>query len=293
MLVNFRQLIAVVLIAILSLSGLGCGNNSPQKKLAETAETEKPPPELEKMRKSLAELGKMLEKRRSPEMQVSLQGDKGGQGNQGGGQQQGGQSQSGQPQGQQGGQKQQTGQQATAGGREWREEMEIVRSLHREWNGLEPEAVTKGMSSSTQEALEENLSNLTRAVESRQALEAQLAANQVYRYYIEAASLFKTGIPANLERVRYHVTEASLQVARGAWTVAQDEAGKALEIWRRFSYSLNKIDRHTLNQVEHSLTDLVDAVTEQSAILTSIKTEIALQNLDKLEREIKGTTGGG
>ena len=43
--------------------------------------------------------------------------------------------------------------------------------------------------------------------------------------------------------------------------------------------------------MEHSLTDLVE-VTEQSGILTSIKTEIALQNLDKLEREIKGSAGG-
>lgn len=284
----------VVLIAILSLSSLSCGNNTPQQKPAETAETEKPPPELEKMKKSLAELGTMLEKRRSPEVQVSLQAEKGGQGSQGGGQQQGGQSPGGQSQGQQGGQKQQASQQAAAGGGEWREEMEIVRSLHREWNGLEPEAVTKGMSSATQEALEENLSNLTRAVESRQALEAQLAANQVYRYYIEAAALFKTGIPPNLERVRYHVMESRLQGARGSWTDAKDEAGKALEIWRRLSYSLDKIERQTLNQVEHSLTDLVDAVTEQSTILTSIKTEIALQNLDKLEREIKGSmTGGG
>jgi hypothetical protein len=67
-----------------------------------------------------------------------------------------------------------------------------------------------------------------------------------------------------------------------------------LEIWRRLSYSLDKIERQTLNQVEHSLTDLVEVVTEQSGILTSIKTEIALQNLDKLEREIKGSrTAGG
>jgi hypothetical protein len=171
--------------------------------------------------------------------------------------------------------------------------MQLVRSLHQEWNGLEPEAVSKGMSTETQEALETNLFDLTRAVESRQALEAQLAANQVYRYYIEAAALFKTGIPSNLERVRYHVTEARLQGSKGSWTEAQSEARQALEIWRRLSYSLDKIERHTLNQVEHSLTDLVDVVTEQSTILTSIKTEIALQNLDKLEREIKGTNGGG
>ncbi len=44
-----------------------------------------------------------------------------------------------------------------------------------------------------------------------------------------------------------------------------------------------------LNQMEHSLTDLSDAVVEMSMILTSIKTEIALHNIDTLERELKGS----
>ncbi|MGI6549619.1 MAG: hypothetical protein ACOX4Q_06185 [Syntrophomonadales bacterium] len=279
---NFRYLIAAVLITFLSFNTLGCNNNTPQKKPTETQETEKPPPELEKMKKSLAELGTMLEKRRSPEVEVALEAEKGGQGNQEGGESEGDGGQ----------QNQKGGQQAKALSREWQEEMELVRNLHREWNGLEPEAVSKGMSNATQEALETNLFDLTRAIESRQALEAQLATNQVYRYYIEAAALFKTGIPPNLERVRYHVMEASLQGVKGSWTEAQGEASQALEIWRRLSYSLNRIERQTLNQVEHSLTDLVEVVTEQSGILTSIKTEIALQNLDKLEREIKGSAGG-
>ncbi|MGI6549637.1 MAG: hypothetical protein ACOX4Q_06285 [Syntrophomonadales bacterium] len=290
---NYRHLFVIVLMAILALGTVGCGNNSPPQKPAETEKAEKPPAELEKMKKSLAELGTMLEKRRSPEVEVAFQAEEGGQGNQEGEQQQGGKSQGGDgSQEQQGGQNRQAGPQSAGGSREWREEMDLVRALHREWNGLEPEAVSKGMSKATQEALETNLCDLTRAIESRQALEAQLATNQVYRYYIEAAALFKTGIPSNLERVRYHVMEARLQGVEDSWTEAQGEASKALEIWRRLSYSLDKIERQTLNQLEHSLTDLVEVVTEQSGILTSIKTEIALQNLDKLEREIKGTAGG-
>ena len=301
MLTNYRHLIAAVLITILSFSGLGCGSKAPQQKPAETEKSQKPPPELEKMKKSLAELGTMLEKRRSPEVEVSLQAEGKGAGGQGGGGSQGqsgGQSsEGGGSTGQQGGSKGKSGgsqgQQGGAGGQEWREEMQLVRSLHQDWNSLEPEAVSKGLSTTTQEALEKSLCDLTRAVESRQALEAQLAANQVYRYYIEAAALFKTGIPSNLERVRYHVMEARLQTAKGSWDTATVEAGEALEIWRRLSYSLNKIERRTLSQVEYSLTDLVNVVNEQSTILTSIKTEIALENLDKLEREIKSSSRGG
>ena len=164
---NFRYLIAAVLITFLSFNTLGCNNNTPQKKPTETQETEKPPPELEKMKKSLAELGTMLEKRRSPEVEVALEAEKGGQGNQEGGESEGDGGQ----------QNQKGGQQAKALSREWQEEMELVRNLHREWNGLEPEAVSKGMSNATQEALETNLFDLTRAIESRQALEAQLATN--------------------------------------------------------------------------------------------------------------------
>ena len=85
------------------------------------------------------------------------------------------------------------------------------------------------------------------------------------------------------------MTEARLQGEKGSWAGAQDEAKRALEIWRRLSYSLTRIERRTLNQMEHSLTDLIDAVGEMSMILTSIKTEVALQNIDALEREIKGS----
>lgn len=239
------------------------------------------------MRKTLAELGTMLEKRRSPQVEIALVPDE-KQDAQGSGHQQS------QSQGDKGSEKQQSAQgaqsrQTATAVEEWREEMELVRDLHRDWNSLEPEAITKGMTSATQAALEENLARLTRAVEGRQALEAQLAANQVYRYYIEVAARFKTKIPPNLERVRYHVTEARLQAEQGSWAVAQEETRKALEIWYRLSYSLTRIDRRMLNQMEHSLTDLRDAVVEMSMILTSIKTEIALQNIDTLERELKGS----
>lgn len=269
----------------MSFGSLSCGSNSPQQKPAETEKSEKPPSELERMRKTLAELGTMLEKRRSRQVEIALVQDE-KQDVQGSAQQdtqsqegRGSQNQQGEP----GAQNQRT----ATGSREWKEEMELVRSLHRDWNSLEPEAITKGMTSTTQAALEENLARLTRAVESRQALEAQLAANQVYRYYIEVAARFKTKIPPNLERVRYHVTEARLQGEKGSWAGAQDEANRALEIWRRLSYSLTRIERRTLNQMEHSLTDLIDAVGEMSMILTSIKTEVALQNIETLEREIK------
>ncbi len=284
---DYRRLIAIVLVIILSLGNLGCGNNSPQQKPTETEKSEKPPPELEKMKKTLAELGTMLEKRRSPEVEIALTSD-GKQETQNGGQQDS-QSQGGRDSKNQEGNTEARNWQTASGGGEWKQEMELVRSLHRDWNSLEPEAITKGMTASTQTALEENLARLTKAVENRQALEAQLAANQVYRYYIEVAARFKPKIPPNLERVRYHVTEAWLQGEKGSWTRALEEANRALEIWYRFSYSLTKIERRTLNQMEHSLTDLIDAVGEMSMILTSIKTEVALQNIETLEREIKGS----
>jgi len=295
-----RIAILFLIIIALALNGAGCGQQSPQKKPAPQQKAQKPPPELEKMKKDLAELGTMLEKRRNPEVDVSspiaqTQNKKQGQSKQQG-QQGGNDSQSGgQSQAQGGGsEKKQSEQAQQAAGqeREWQAEMKLVRSLHEDWNGLEAEAIAKGMSSAAQAALEENLCRLTRAVENREALEAELAANQVYRYYIEAAARFKTGIPPDLERIRYHVAETRLQGEIGSWGNAEEEAMRAMEIWRRLSYSLDKIDRQMLAQTEHSLTDLVDVVAERSNLLTAIKTEIALQNINRLERQVRGTMAG-
>ncbi len=277
--VCYRRPIIIVLIAIIAVGSLSCGKKSPLPKPTPT-QTQKPPPELEKMKKDLGQLGTLLKKRRTAEIEISPQAHERERNNQ--------EDTQNHSQKEDDGQKNQSGQ-FTTKEHEWREEMKTVRSLHRAWNGLEPEAVTKGMTSANQVALEKNLCDLTLAVESQRALEAQLAANQVYRYYIEAAALFKTGVPANLERIRYHVAETYLQGAKGSWTNAEEEALKSMEIWQQFSYSLDKIERQELYQMEHSLTDLYDVVSKHSIILTSIKSEIALQNLDQIERKIKGS----
>ncbi|NLV17570.1 MAG: hypothetical protein GXY50_10260 [Syntrophomonadaceae bacterium] len=259
-------LIAGILIIILAFSTVGCGNKELEKKPDNSASAQTPPADLEKMRKGLLELGVMLEKRRN----VNSGADNSEQ-----------QEKIDLPS------QDTAGDKSSSGTSEWKEEMDKVRSLHRHWNGLEPEAVAKGLSATVQSNLEESLALLTSSVENRRPLEAELAANQTFRNYIEVARLFKTNIPANLERVRYHIVESRLQSNMGSWDKAEEEARQSLTIWQRTAYSLEKIQRAQISQMEHSLTDLVEAVQKKSSILTEIKSEIALDNLEQLEKKIK------
>ncbi|NLB18756.1 MAG: hypothetical protein GX825_08535 [Syntrophomonadaceae bacterium] len=262
------RFIAGILIIILAFGTVSCGNKTPEKKPDNAASAQEPPAELNMIKEELMEIGIMLEKRRNIRT---------------------GAGESASPEESKASSSETTKGESSSATQEWKKEMDKVRSLHRHWNGLEPKAVAKGLSAIVQANLEESLGNLTASVENRQPLPAELAANQVFRNYIEVAHRFKTEIPSDLERVRYHVTESRLQSIMGSWDKAEEEARQSLEIWQRLAYSLEKIQRTELNQMEHSLTDLVGAVQKKSSILTEIKSEIALDNLEQLEKKIKAS----
>ncbi|MGE5404364.1 MAG: hypothetical protein ACM3PP_05450, partial [Candidatus Saccharibacteria bacterium] len=175
---------------------------------------------------------------------------------------------------------------------DWSQESQEVVKLHQAWNKLEPKAVTKGLSSATQTAMEMALSDLTHAVDRRVLSDAELQANQVYRYYVETTAVFGGPVPSDLGRIQYHIKQARILGNIGEWRNAHFEAISALDTWRRISYSLNKIDRNQLHQAEHSITDVRDAVDNLSPVVTDVKAQIAISNLQQIEKKLKTPSPG-
>lgn len=322
-----KQLIIIVMVICMVLGISGCSRGKqPAKPLPQTS-SQKSPKELQKMKDDLAKLGQMLEKRKTPAVKISTpissstsqktggaQDQKTGSSSQGDQKQEQsqsqsnqGQSQPGQNTGQQGSQQSQmtpqmlVRQQQLAALQEWKNELKLVRSLHQCWNVIEAQASAKGLTDTVRIGMENNLDKLAQAVTGRDTLQAQLAANQVFRYYADVYQLFQPGIVAELNRLRFHVAEARLQAEQGKWTAAYKEASEAGSIWRTIGYSIDGAKKEQLSQMEHSLTDLSNAVISRSVMVTSIKTEIALKNLDKLEKleqdnmkkaSLSGSSGG-
>ncbi|MGE5417715.1 MAG: hypothetical protein ACM3UZ_13335 [Acidobacteriota bacterium] len=308
----------LVIITVLS-SQIGCGSKTPSKKPVPKAQP-KPPSELQAISSSVKKLEDMLSRRKmaysgiqqpvqsaaqtqqkSSAQGGSAQGTSGGPANKSGSTKgkppssgQGGQSSS-QSGGQTGTKSGQAGQQANqqSPSPDWSQESQEVIKLHQAWNKLEPKAVTKGLSSATQTAMEMALSDLTHAVNRRNLPESELQANQVYRYYVESAAVFGGPVPPDLGRVQYHIKEARIQGNIDEWRAAHFEALTALDTWHRVSYSLDKIDRNQLHQAEHSITDVRDAVDNLSPVVTEVKAQIAINNLQQMEKKLKTPSAGG
>lgn len=318
---KLNKIVVLILVAVLAIGAPGCGKKGKSAKPIQTS-TQKAPKELQKMKDDLAKLGQMLEKRKSSKIQISTPisssanqkktgaasqghtsggtGSASGQNTAGGQNQTGGQGQGqGQGQGGQTGQSSQTSQTGQQTGmtpqmlaakekamaeQEWQQELKLVRSLHQDWNTLEAKASTKGMSGTIQTGMEESLNRLTDAVSGRKLLTSELAANQVFRYYVDISRLLYPGTVTELDRLRYYIAEARLQAENGDWTAASEASAKAAEVWRSIGYSIKGAKGEELSQMEHALTDVGLAVADQNTIVTSIKTEIALKNLDKLEK---------
>jgi hypothetical protein len=304
-----KWLIAFMIIT-LATNLSACGKKSPDAK-PNTSSMQKTPPELGKMKTDLAQLGTMLENRKKTMVKLatpiaSQNGQQQAQqGTQSGSQKSGQQSSKNktekgtQSSGQQGGNSQtktaskqgtseKTATTSTTESSDWQKEMDLVRKLHEDWNSLEPVAVVKNLATATQTGMEESLNALTQAVENKTILPAQTAANRVFGFFVEIEALFADTVTSDLDKMRYHIAEARLQGENNNWTVAGEEVGKTMETWRRLSYAVDPdIDRQLLHKVEHSINDLTSAVAEASLTLTDIKTEIALKNLDDLEKEVK------
>lgn len=282
---RWLQLISC-LLAIWLLAGFwGCGQKKPPAKPFSSSLSEKTPAEVEKMQKDLDKLGNLLEKRKeTPEFSAQPEKKMPTQDSAKKGQMDSTLNKDGSPQ-----KKNNTGGELTpkSSGQEWRQESHLVYQLHQDWNDLEPIAVTRGLTTKTQSAMENSLSQLTKSITHQNLMESELAANQVFRYLVEIAALFPGGLPKDLGRLRYHVIETALQGERGNWTEAAAESEKGLQVWRNLSFTLEKAKVKQLHQAEHAITDLNESIAVGSSTLTRIKARIALKNLDQLEKGLK------
>lgn len=274
-----KRLIAAILLVTLTT---GCGgSSSPARKVQPENQ---PPKQLNQMKDDILKLQELLDTRLAREAsRTALKGaalDMAKQGKQStSAREQSDKSQSPAAQGK--------GKEKTSAQDVWSEEAKIVTRLHNLWNGLEPQAIARGLTPSTQEAMEESLAQLTRQVEARKAVESALAANQVYRYYAEITALFPVKIPPDLERLHYHITEARLRSETREWVLSQKEAARSLEIWKRVSMRLSRIPRSMLYQTEHSISDLAQAANQKSTLLTDIKASIAIRNLERIKKKLE------
>lgn len=172
-------------------------------------------------------------------------------------------------------------------GNEWMKEDQSLKSIHQNWNTLEPEAIRAGLTTTSRDNFEMALDDLTRQIGERNIEGTLFAAITLYRYYADVAQVFSTSIPPEFFRVKYEAMEATSRAGKEEWELAREHAAKIPEHWSHLKVQAAGIDEKLVSRTEFSIQDLEQAVEAEEVHLVQIKGEILMKNLRQMEEKLK------
>lgn len=303
-LVRLRSLsLMIVTMLIVSLTIPACSSQKPEaKKPAPTTQKPKAPPELKDI---LTDLDKIIaaadQKLKMREPSTLQKNTKLAPESKTGQEQEKGEAQKDEAAGREGQKKSkpEASERGKPGGKppakekspDWKVEETSLKNIHKSWNTLEPEAIRAGLAATARDSFEMSLDNLTSQISQQRAEGTLMAAIELYGAYADLVQVFNTPIPPEFFRVKHEAMAAAAQAGRGEWPPAGEHIITAREHWDHLKIQAEKIDAKLVNQTEFSLQDLEQAIQAERADLVTIKSEILMQNLQKLEQEFSRQQG--
>ncbi len=290
-----RWRIIIIVVLVIGLFLPGCSKKDSAAKKPETSSQQKVPPEvmsiLSDLEKIIAGIGKKIEGENKPVLKESSGQSEPGQSQSA--ESQGGQDkQSGQDQSKQGGNQDQAGKQSSDSSdaqskmNSWEEEGKSLKNIHRDWNTLEPEAVKAGLSITERDSFEQALDKITIEISGQKKVSSLMAAIELYGQYAKMVKVFKTPIPADFYQTKYEIMAASAEAATKEWTKAQERIPNIQKYWNSFKVQAQVKDEKLMSRTEFSIDDLVQAVNSKQIDTLIIKAEIAMSNLQALEKDL-------
>lgn len=301
-LTGFRIISVCVILAILLVSP-GCSSKSKdsQSKKPQTSSQQKAK-SPQQMKSILSDLEKIItsvdqkiktSKESSFQKSTQIdqaQGQQGGQQSQQSGQQ--GQSGQGSSQDQQGQSKSQSGGQG--GGQSssqsqtssWQTEDTALKNIHSNWNSVEPEAVKAGLGIPARDAFEKALEELTMAISKEKKEESLKAAIDLYGQYAELVRVFDGSIPPEFFQTKFEIMSAVQKAEKLDWSGAQKHIPNIQKYWGYLKMKSQGQDEKLMSRTEYSIEDLDQAITGKELDPVLIKAEIAMKNLQQLQKKL-------
>ncbi|HHV59913.1 MAG TPA: hypothetical protein GXX49_06435 [Clostridiaceae bacterium] len=287
----------LIIFTLLIFLFTGCSQNKQNPEMQrqsakDSGENEDPPEQLkeiekkiEKMFKDLTSLAKGGGNVQQGQNQAQEQGQK-----EQGQEQQGQKSEQEQGQGQgqdQGhGQKDQQGQEQQVQD-PWKEISAGIHEIHVQWNSLIPVAAKKGASNKLIEDFSNALNDLTVKTAERNLEESLIFCSRFYSFIPDFYSLYKTKVSPEIKRIRHFSRNAVLLAGKGDWGQASLDVSSAKASWSLFKNSIKPEQQESANKIDYSIYEFEKVVNDKNLLLTEIKGNILLDNLENLEKEME------
>ena len=158
--------------------------------------------------------------------------------------------------------------------------------VHIGWNKSESEAIKAGLSVTERKKLETALTDLTVEIATKNEMNSLKAAVELYGQYASLAKAFKSNVPPDYYKAKYEVMAAGLEAVEGKWDKAEERMPRLKDNWNSLKMQAKIKDKKLLERSDLSMDDYEAAVAGKNEDILIIKGQIALTNLQQMERSL-------
>ena len=164
-----------------------------------------------------------------------------------------------------------------------------MEDTHKQWNDYENTAVKDNARDDSIREFEAHLNALTVAVNQRDPIAVMNEANGMSLVAADFLALYRNNPDSEIVRVRHYLQQTCIDARRNEWDGARRSITSAKQAVGKLEQKvkLEEADRGLINKLRLSIDNLGNAMEDRDLDLLKIKKDIALSNLDEVEKKAK------
>ncbi|MDK2798459.1 MAG: hypothetical protein PWP27_39 [Clostridiales bacterium] len=171
--------------------------------------------------------------------------------------------------------------------KQWKSVTQKVESLHKQWNSLQPEVVKAGIPKKVIDEFSNSLNTLTTYTQTEDKQNTLFYANELYRLIPDFMEQYHSKTPPDLKRIGYFVRDAKYNGMINQWEKSKSSINNLKSHWSIVKAQVKKEQEKQASTMEFSIYELEKVILLSDINLTTIKSDIVLENLKKLEESFE------
>jgi hypothetical protein len=171
----------------------------------------------------------------------------------------------------------------------WEDTLKTVEDTHKQWNDYENTAVKDNARDDSIRKFEAHLNSLTVAVNQRDPLAVMNEANGMSLVAADFLALYRNNPDSEIVRVGHYLQQTCIDSRQDKWDNARRSVSSAKQAVGKLEQKvkLEEADKGLMNKLRLSIDNLGSAMEDRDLDLLKIKKDIALENLEEVEKKAK------
>ncbi|MDD2573708.1 MAG: hypothetical protein WCS98_04770 [Bacillota bacterium] len=171
----------------------------------------------------------------------------------------------------------------------WEDTLKTVEDTHKQWNDYENTAVKDNARDESIVKFETHLNTLTVTINQRDSMAVMDEANGMALVAADFLALYRDNPDSEIVRVRHYLQQTCVDARRNRWDEARRSISSAKQAMGKLEQKaeLEEADKGLIDKLRLSIDNLGNSMLDRDLDLLKIKKDIALANLDEVEKKAK------